>query len=777
MSERLGARGRITIGFLPVALLAALLCLGLIRALGGFAGYAADGADVLRQGAAVAALRADVAALRKTALDYDLSPSETAASAFEAAAATARKQADDTAALLAGEAHLQPRLAAVRADLDRYAGAFSDYAGLHAARQDAVTKLEDAGPLASGAMADVMLTAWRAFDIEALYQATQTFDSLNQGLYSSERAIQLRDAAAAKTVEAKLAETLGRYDAMVKIMTDPPQLERAKAALTLIKDFQTAFGEADQAGGKIGALREAVLTGMPAALDKSLASVGQTIADTEAGIAPAEHAYADRVAIGAAAACLILILVGLLCAQVTGRLLGRRVRSAADLVSRIGAGGATEEMSAAMLAPRHEFGALARALNELSESRGKAESAAETEAATARDTALREQAAREAAEAEANRRNDMLAERLGDALARLADGDLTARVEPGLPDPHGLGERFNSAVENLDEALGTIIPSLGTIRAGIGEIAVAADDLSRRTEQQAANLEQTVAALGEVTGRVGETARGAGRADTAAGTAKEKAERGGEIVGRAVSAMASIQQSSEKIGKILGVIDEIAFQTNLLALNAGVEAARAGEAGRGFAVVAQEVRGLAQRSADAAKEIKALIAASREQVDAGVRLVSQSGQSLEEIVADVSEMSRFVAEIASSAKDQATNLREVSVAADQMDTATQQNAAMVEETTAAAAQLRTETERVMALVKSFRTNGSAVQEEDEEAERPVPARTPAAARPPVPQKPVARWTPPAAIDAPKKPAKVRQLRSTGSSARKATEAEDGWEEF
>lgn len=203
------------------------------------------------------------------------------------------------------------------------------------------------------------------------------------------------------------------------------------------------------------------------------------------------------------------------------------------------------------------------------------------------------------------------------------------------------------------------------------------------------------------------TAAGAGRAQGSASTAQENAENGGEVVARAIEAMDAIARSSDPIEMIIGVIDQIAFQTNLLALNAGVEAARAGDAGRGFAVVAQEVRGLAQRSADAAREIKDLISTSSRQVEEGVKLVTESGVSLRQIVSQVSEVNGIVSEIARSSREQALSLKEVSAAADHMDKVTQQNAAMVEETTAAAQSLARETEDLARWVEKFRTSATA----------------------------------------------------------------------
>jgi methyl-accepting chemotaxis protein len=286
----------------------------------------------------------------------------------------------------------------------------------------------------------------------------------------------------------------------------------------------------------------------------------------------------------------------------------------------------------------------------------------------------------------------------------LSEGDLTVRLDrPVAPEYEQIRQRYNESVDKLEDAFGKVVSGIGAIRTGLSEITVASGDLSQRTEQQAASLEETVAALSDVTAQVNESASGAGEAQKAAESTRANAEEGGAIVSKAIAAMVEIEHSSQQINRIIGVIDEIAFQTNLLALNAGVEAARAGDAGRGFAVVAQEVRGLAQRSADAAKEIKALISTSRDQVENGVKLVKASGESLHEIVAKVAGMSTTVEAIAGSARDQARSLKEVSIAADQMDKVTQQNAAMVEQATAAAQALSHETDELAQLMQRFRT--------------------------------------------------------------------------
>jgi methyl-accepting chemotaxis protein len=301
------------------------------------------------------------------------------------------------------------------------------------------------------------------------------------------------------------------------------------------------------------------------------------------------------------------------------------------------------------------------------------------------------------------KRDRSIAEIAG-ALSALADGNLEQRIaEPLTAELDKLRVDLNRALDKLQDTMKSITANADAVREGAKEITSASDDLSRRTEQQAASLEETAAALDQITATVRRTAEGAVEARSVVSTAKEDAQRSGAVVHEAVTAMQAIEGSSKKIGNIIGVIDEIAFQTNLLALNAGVEAARAGDAGRGFAVVATEVRALAQRSADAAKEIKVLISASSGQVESGARLVGLTGEALGRIVGHVDQMSGLMTEIASAAQEQATGLAEVNSAVNQMDKVTQQNAAMVEQATAASHSLTSEAEELTRLVGQFKT--------------------------------------------------------------------------
>ena len=245
-----------------------------------------------------------------------------------------------------------------------------------------------------------------------------------------------------------------------------------------------------------------------------------------------------------------------------------------------------------------------------------------TKAETERLESIERRAAMEAEQAR-------VVEQLSAALSQLADGDLAIRLlEAFAPEYEGLRGNFNDAIEKLEDALSAVMLAAENIRDESVQVTQAADELSHRTENQAAALEETAAALEELTSSVKTAAKSAEKASGDVGTTRQNAEESGRIVREAVSAMSEIEKSSGQISQIIGVIDDIAFQTNLLALNAGVEAARAGEAGRGFAVVASEVRALAQRSSDAAKEIKALISTSSQQVGHGVHLVRETGKSL-----------------------------------------------------------------------------------------------------------------------------------------------------
>lgn len=297
---------------------------------------------------------------------------------------------------------------------------------------------------------------------------------------------------------------------------------------------------------------------------------------------------------------------------------------------------------------------------------------------------------------------------IADALEKLRDGNLTHRCKPSdLEDIERLSSAYNSATSSMQDAIDNVRGVAHGVERTSEEMNTATVELSQRTENQAATLEETAAAIEELTATVRSSAEGAKEVENAVKSARATAEESGEVVSDAIGAMSKIENSSEEIAKIISVIDDIAFQTNLLALNAGVEAARAGEAGRGFAVVASEVRGLAQRSADAAGEIKGLIQESSKHVANGVKLVGRTGTELENIINSVNSISENVSEIARGAEEQSVTLGEINTGISQLDEVTQHNAAMVEETTAASQTLASDSKEMTRQMARFETGSGA----------------------------------------------------------------------
>ncbi len=289
----------------------------------------------------------------------------------------------------------------------------------------------------------------------------------------------------------------------------------------------------------------------------------------------------------------------------------------------------------------------------------------------------------------------------------IAGGDLTMpiRVE-GKDEAASLLRALNRMQDSLRAVVGQVHESSASIRHASSEVASGNTDLSHRTEQAASSLQQTASSMEQLTGTVLHSADSARQASLLAGSAADVAQRGGHVVAQVVSTMDDINQSSKKIADIIGTIDGIAFQTNILALNAAVEAARAGEQGRGFAVVASEVRSLAQRSAEAAREIKALIVASVDRVQAGSKLVADAGSTMNEIVASVQRVSDIIGEISAAAGEQSTGIGNVNTAVAQLDGMTQQNAALVEQSAAAAESLREQAERLSSVVGTFKLHAA-----------------------------------------------------------------------
>jgi methyl-accepting chemotaxis protein len=312
----------------------------------------------------------------------------------------------------------------------------------------------------------------------------------------------------------------------------------------------------------------------------------------------------------------------------------------------------------------------------------------------------------------------------------LAQGDLSVKIEVVRRDEVGaVAESLNRAFIKLAGIVGGVKHASLSIASATQQLAAGNIDLSQRTEEQASSLEETAASMEQLTGTVRQNADNAQQASTLAGTASQVAQRGGEMVGRVVDTMQGISDSSAKVGEIISVIEGIAFQTNILALNAAVEAARAGEQGRGFAVVATEVRTLAQRSATAANEIKQLIGESINRVDAGSKLVEETGGTINEIVESVKRVTDIINEISAASREQSTGIEQVNQAVSQMDQVTQQNAALVEQATAAAQAMADQAQALREAVAVFKVddtvgNPGSARVPPAVMLRPTPSKTP-----------------------------------------------------
>ena len=409
-----------------------------------------------------------------------------------------------------------------------------------------------------------------------------------------------------------------------------------------------------------------------------------------------------------------------------------------------------------------EIGAVARSLEGL-RTAALERAAAERQGEVERAAAEAQRQEGDSTRAAAAKLQSAVVRLIGAALSRVAEGDLTSRLKVDFPKEYQkLKEDFNLAMDRLQEAMAGIVETGDQVGNGTAEIRRAADELARRTEQQAVSVAQTVAAIDEITRSVTRTAAGAAEARDAVATVAADAGQSHAIVGQAIAAMTGIERSSVEVTKIIAVIDEIAFQTNLLALNAGVEAARAGDAGRGFAVVAQEVRSLAQRSAEAAREIKDLINTSAGQVKNGSRLVAQTGETVARINESVANISSIIATIARSAGEQASGLKGINGAVNGIDTATQRNAAMAQQFTAASHALARESEMLAGLVSDFRTEAEPAFQ---------PRQNGGGRRPPAPE-PAPRSPRPQRV-----PSRMPRTAAPTSAAIAWDDPDEAWQEF
>jgi methyl-accepting chemotaxis protein len=542
----------------------------------------------------------------------------------------------------------------------------------------------------------------------------------------------------------------------LRVIAPKEQLPQLDTLAKNLKDFHDAI---DVVGSMVG-VDANTATAFALPFEKEFAKMTDTLHATAQAVQASSKARSDSsiaaakagVTLSSISAVLAFFAVGVV-SYIGVMGMKRSIGGIAEATSALANGDTSRDLE--KLARKDELGAIVKSLAVFKENQiHLAQIQAEQQTLQGQQEAMRREQERQ--RAENAERQQAVVNGLAQGLDHLADGDLTFRLNNQFSEEYEkLRADFNSAMGRLQETMKVISHNTQGMRSGAGEISQAADDLSRRTEQQAASLEQTAAALDEITATVRRTAEGANQAQSVVSVTKGDAERSGQVVRDAVGAMGKIEQSAKEIAQIIGVIDEIAFQTNLLALNAGVEAARAGDAGRGFAVVASEVRALAQRSAEAAKEIKALISASTREVDAGVQLVGQTGQALQKIVTQIAEINGVVQEISASAQEQSTGLHQVNSAVNQMDQVTQQNAAMVEQSTAASHALAREAEELARLISRFQVGEAGHARADH--------------RPAVSAAPRAHSAPSASAPAHSRAATARKL--------EPEVRDEGWEEF
>ena len=540
-------------------------------------------------------------------------------------------------------------------------------------------------------------------------RADMMHDALRGDVVSAIQASSISIGFDAKQIKAEFLDHSATFtesiDAARRLATDPEAIAALEQVAEPLKAYQELAAKIFDETGRSNFGAQEMYPAFKAQFDTLEAAMGEAYEKIQAAANRESESAVSGAAVGQYTMLGLLALGVLLCgaiALISRRQVVKPLQEVTEVLERLSQGDLSAQPPQAERSD--EIGKMNHALQAFH--KAVVARQAELQAADQREALEVERARNEKLRVEAEQAQTQVVSSIADGLASLSRGDFTVRLDHAFPSSYEkLRHDFNATVGSLSETIAAILSSVAAIRSSSGEISRAADDLSLRTQQQASGLEEAAAAIGEITDTVNRTSAGAQEAHDSVRSANSEVDRGGEVVRQAIDAMSGIEKSSGSIGQIIGVIDEIAFQTNLLALNAGVEAARAGDAGRGFAVVAQEVRALAQRSAEAAKEIKSLISTSADQVNRGVDFVGETGAALTRIAEQVRKVNGIVSDIASSAREQATGIGEINTTVDQMDKVTQQNAAMVEQTTAASHQLAREAEQLATLVGRFRISG------------------------------------------------------------------------
>ncbi|WP_118136700.1 methyl-accepting chemotaxis protein [Oceanicella sp. SM1341] len=595
--------------------------------------------------------------------------------------------------------------AALETDLAAYEEAFARFVALDARKSLVRDKALDFGPWAGVALQDIIRTAYRNGNAAAMLAATGMGNELNRSLTLVERFLRAEDLGAETAAQARIAAAAAALEQLSGALG--PGLQGARLAIvgTLIENYRARLGEARALMEQEIAARDRVLDTLAPALRTQFLDIKTALGRTQETLGSQTVATANAIGTRVTLITVGVLAGSLLLSWLIGRWIARAVGDMADTMREIADGNTAVTVRGAE--HQHQLGAMARSLIVFQEN-ARARAAAEEESQRARDAAeatrLRQEEDRarqeeERAHAAAVTRDAL--ETIAAALERLSRGDLTVRIGAIDSSYDAMRRAFNETMVRLEDTMGRIKSSSTSMLGSTAGIVDSAQELSSRAESQASSLEETAATMEEMSASVKTTAESAEQVKGAALEAAGRARRGSGVVSEAVQAMGRIEESSAKVTNIIDAIDSIAFQTNLLALNAAVEAARAGEAGKGFAVVASEVRTLAQRAAEAAKDIAGLIRDSSGHVSVGAKLVREAGDALLEIREAIETVATRVADISSAAREQSAGVEEITTTVTHLDSLTQQNSALAEQSAADARSLGADADELGKLMAYF----------------------------------------------------------------------------
>jgi methyl-accepting chemotaxis protein len=589
---------------------------------------------------------------------------------------------------------------------DQFTSSFEQIVKSHGERDRALNGVMN--PLDAklrGEIGEIVDTGMKAYAMEVVAFGGLAQDALVQVRLNLFRFLVEHDDKLLETAEQQFSKLTSALQRLHEAMEKPEQRTKVRQVMKEAPELLTAFRAAAKVIKETDRISNEVNGKLSSDIIQTMNALRASQAKTLTALKASSEASVSSSIAMALTASGVALIAGLFLAWFIGRGITKPVISLTQTMDALAKGDLKTEVAGGDR--RDELGQMAKAVLVFRDA-GLEKIRLEAQAAEQARKAEEERRKNAEAQAAAAEEQARVVESLAEGLKSLSDGDLTFRL-PDFPETYQqVRDDFNSTIEQLQQTIQAIASATREVAGASGEISGGSTDLSQRTEEQAASLEETSASMEEISATVKKNAENAQQANAFAAGTREVADRGGQVVAQAVSAMSRIEESSRKISDIISVIDEISRQTNLLALNAAVEAARAGEAGRGFAVVASEVRSLAQRSSQAAKDIKDLITSSSEQVEEGVELVNKAGSSLNEIMDSIKKVAEIVSEIASASAEQSTGIDQVNTALTQMDEVTQQNSALVEQNAAAAKALEQQSQAMDEQVSFFRVGDAPV---------------------------------------------------------------------